>query len=156
MITCIKCNKQVKYLKGETAAYILFLSTIPLAYLFGWSMLTMPFLGIYLYIVRNSKRYICQDCISKTCPTCQNELSDGKVCNKCKQVVCPFCSAHQKYDTSVSWPAAIIGLLIMPVIMIAGMLFIWLLPMGYLIYVTLTSPRCHSCGETIYISDFGI
>lgn len=156
MITCVKCNKQVKYLKGETAAYILFLSTIPLIYLFGWSMLTMPLLGIYLYVVRNSKKFICLDCLEKTCPTCHDELSGGKVCKKCKQVICPYCSAHQKYDTSVSWTAAILGLLIMPVVMIAGMLFVWLLPMGYLIYVVMTSPRCSSCGETIYITDFGI
>jgi len=46
--------------------------------------------------------------------------------------------------------------MIMPEIMFVGLLFIWLLPMGYLIYVTMTSPRCHSCGEAIYITDFGI
>jgi hypothetical protein len=150
MITCRECNKRVKCLKGETAAYILFLSTIPFVYLFGWSMLMMPFFGLYLYIVRNSKRYICQDCSNKTCPACQSELSDGKVCKECKQVICPFCASSQKYDTSVSWPTAILGLLIIPVIIFAGMLFVWLLPMGYLVHVIISSPRCHSCGETIY------
>lgn len=156
MIKCMKCNKEVNIIAGERAALWALLALPLLAYFAGWSLLLLAPYSFYIYKTRHSSRYICEECRKQSCPTCGNNESDDEYCKNCKSLVCPFCGSAQHYSTSVSWPVAILLLIFLPVVLMVGLFSTWLLIDAYLIYLLVSAPHCAGCGETVYISRFGM
>jgi len=149
---CIKCNK-VDEVKGERAAMWALLALVLLAYFFSWSaLLLVPFI-FYIYKTRHSSRYVCHECMTQPCPSCgSNEKGD----EYCKSLVCPFCGNTQHYSTSVSWPVAILLLILLPLVLMVGLFLIWLLIDLYLISLLISAPKCTGCGKIIYVGRFGM
>ena len=156
MMKCIKCQKEVKVVAGERAALWMLLALPLLAYFAGWSLLLLAPFSFYIYKTRHSSRYVCDECKKQLCPTCGTTEKGDEYCKNCKILICPFCGNAQPYSTSVSWPAAILLLLLLPGVLIVGLLSTWLLIDIYLIYLLISAPRCTGCGESIYIARYGM
>ncbi len=143
-------------MKGEIAAYILWVATPLAIYLLGVaSGIFFAGLGLYLYRTKHSKNYVCADCFEENCPHCNSELLTNKYCPKCKIVICPQCSNQQQYEKGTTWLKASILLPVTIVIAIVLLIInIWFVPLAYMLYVVFTAPNCNKCGEKLYLSTF--
>ncbi len=154
VINCTKCDKEVSCLKGEHAAYQLWVLTPLWFFLLGpLSVVFFVGLGFYLYKIHNSKNYVCSNCLPKSCPNCSLELSSKNYCSKCKIIVCSLCESQQPYEKGTTWLKAAI---LFPVgfAVAIGLSFInpWFVPLAYMLYAVISAPRCNNCGEKIYLS----
>lgn len=157
-VTCSKCKKVADGLKGETAAYILFLLTIPFVYFFGVSMISTAGLGLYVLLVHRSSKFVCKECLPNLCPGCGEKLQNKKYCKKCEIAICPFCGSHQRGKRALSLLSTAIGIVffVLGFIVMIGLLFINFLWMFLFVLVLLyfSSPVCKTCGKRIHVEGF--
>ncbi len=158
MVTCRICNKEYKGLKKETAGYILLLTIIPFVILFGFDTgwLFNLGLGLYLIKVHHSKKYICNGCLKKKCPSCGKDLSSEQYCKDCKIIRCPFCKTPQAHDDSLSWNKTIVVLPGFLFLLIVAFVNPWLGMSIFLIYLYFQAPTCKNCNEKIHSSYFSM
>lgn len=154
MPICQKCQKDKKGRNGKKSALVLFILAVPFTWLLGIELgIFIVGLGIYSLIAHNPNKFICEDCSVKSCPECQKKIESRNLCKKCSMVTCSFCGHHQKYDTSASWPVAILGVILLPLIgvVLMGSLMIapWVLMVFFLFYFFYSSPKCNKCNERI-------
>lgn len=159
MPICQKCEKDKMGRNGRNSALVLFILSVPVTWLLGVELgIFMVGLGVYSLIAHNPNKFICEDCSVKSCPECQQKLETKNLCKKCKVVICSFCGHHQKHETSVSWPIAILGVVSLPLVIIAflGGLMIapWVLIVFILFYLFYSSPKCKECNERIMTTYF--
>ena len=158
MVTCTRCNKEKKGVKGEylaiwslVGAYVLFL-------FFGFipSILAILGMGFYYYKSNNSKLFICKDCSISTCPKCNKKLTAKNHCKEDKIAICQACGSHQHYDTFLTRKKTLLGTMLMTFIIIILIAF-WLadpflLVLIFFIYSYFSAPNCTKCGERINVS----
>jgi hypothetical protein len=159
MPICRNCSGNIKGRDGRKAAYLLFLAAVPLTLLLGISLgLFMIGLGFYALIAHHPQKFICEDCLVKSCPECSNALDGKNSCKTCRVVICPFCRHHQPYVKSMSRPATIGFTIIMIVTflsLLAGVMIApWVLVVLILFYLYYSSPICGQCSERISTSHY--
>lgn len=150
---CKKCQTDVRRFKGEVVAYSIWALTPLWFYLFGpASTVTFIGFGFYSYKIYNSTNFIFNDCLLQNCPDCNKEIFQNNYCHKCKIIVCKFCRNKQSHEKGTSWLKASI-LFPVTLIIAIGLSFIdpWLVPIAYIFYVIITSPKCNVCEEKIYL-----
>jgi hypothetical protein len=121
MIICAKCGKEKVGVGSKKIFYFTLAATPFLVYFLGISLALLPIYAFCLMKFYQTNNYVCGKCRPKHCPTCSAELVSGMKCRNCKILVCPSCHATQHYDTSVSWPAAVAGCILLPVVMGLGL-----------------------------------
>lgn len=154
MPNCQKCKQDKKGRNGRKSALVLFVLAIPFTWLLGIELgIFMIGFAVYSLVAHNPNKFICEDCSVKTCPECQQRLEAKNLCKKCNVVTCSFCGHHQRHDTSVSWPMAILGVILLPLVIVAfmGGLMVapWVLVVLVLFYFFYSSPKCTQCNERI-------
>jgi hypothetical protein len=149
----MKCKKSSKGPRTDILGYILIAASVPLA--FFYPTFAIIFLGLGLFSYFTSKNYICQDCMPKKCPLCNNPLSKKNSCTKCNIIICPSCGSHQ--DSKItplpchSTIIAFLGFIGILIILLAS-----LGPMSFIIIPALLfflSSKCKNCNKRI-ITDF--
>lgn len=149
-IACSKCGNATEGIRGEFLAYFCFALTIPMIFLFGFSMVSIAGLGIYTFFVHNSSRHICKSCIIKTCPTCNKKLQSKNYCKKCKIHVCQNCGSHQIKKPN-SWLKTLVLIITVPIliliILIAGFINVTWMILFALVLLHFTSGKCNYCNK---------
>jgi hypothetical protein len=158
MVTCTKCHKEKKGIKGEHQAIWAIIGAIGLFLLFGPvpSILVILGMGAYFFKTNHSKKFICSECAIKTCPKCGKIFTGRNHCKEDKIVICQVCGAHQPYDTSLTWKQTAFGTLLLPIILISLIAF-WLvdpflLVLLFFAYSYFSAPNCIQCGERIDVA----
>lgn len=153
MTICAKCSKEKPGIGTKKIFYVTLAATPILVYFLGISMVLLPIYPFCLNKSYKRNKYICADCRPKKCPTCSAELTSGMRCRNCKILVCPYCDTTHHYDTSVSWPTAVAGFILLPVVMVFGLALtavsVILLHLAYLLYENAITPTCYTCGEKV-------
>jgi hypothetical protein len=121
-------------------------------------MIVLAGLGLYIFVVHNSKNFVCSDCVNKICPVCHENLSNKNYCKKCKLAICPFCDSHQKHKRPLSWSSTIVYMVLftISIALIIFLLFIdfmWAVLFG-LILLYFSSPTCKKCNRKIHTENF--
>ena len=158
MVTCTRCNKEKKGVKGEHLAILLLVGAYALFLLFGFisSILAILGMGFYYYKSNNSKLFICNECAITTCPKCDKKLTARNHCKEDKIAICQACGSHQPYDTLLTRKKTLLGTMLIPFIIILLIAF-WLadpflLVLIFFIYCYYSAPNCIKCGERINVS----
>jgi hypothetical protein len=159
MPICQKCGKDKKGRNGKKSALVLFALAIPITWFLGIELgIFMVGLAAYLLIAHNPSKFICEDCTVKSCPECSQKLETRNLCKKCGVATCSYCGHHQTHKTSVSWPLAILGVVLLPIVIgaLMGGLMIapWVLVVFILFYLYYSSPKCIECNERIMTTYF--
>ena len=158
MVTCTKCNKEKKGIKGEHQAIWALVGAIGLFLLFGLipSILAILGMGAYFYKTNHSKKFICSECAISTCPKCKKRLTGKNHCIEDKIAICQACGSHQPYDTALTWKQTIFSTLLLPFILILLVAFLFadpfLLVLIFFIYSYFSAPNCTQCGERINVA----
>jgi len=158
MVTCSSCKAESNGFKGETAAYIVFALTIPLVLLFGPSMIVLLGIGLYVFVVHNSKKFTCTSCSKKNCPICQKELRHKNHCRGCNVAICPFCDSHQTHKRPLSWLSTLLGMLLFILAIISVIFLLFVGPIWTVLFVLIllyfSSPICKNCKTRIHTEYF--
>lgn len=121
-------------------------------------MISIAGLGVYIKLVHGSSKYICSECIAKTCPICYEKLESKNHCTKCKVAICPFCGSVQPAKRPRSILFSVVGLLffIVGLVIIIVLMFIdfmWMV-LFVLVILCFSSPVCKKCGKRIHTQVF--
>ena len=81
------------------------------------------------------------------CPNCHKEIASRNYCRECQIAICPKCGAHQSHETSVSWPMAFLGALLLPILWLV-MFLTQTVELGYLF----GRVKCKTCNKGFQIS----